>query len=1210
MFLSGICSAQAMKRTKPTSQPTRIMPIRGNRGRDAVGNTDAVDGVQSNPTFERLRRRKTIKRVATESSVGSESSSEFEETACTSTRNDRRKRERVDMEHSTRSVTSPLNQSSALIDSRGVRESPELGCSICLGAVENRAFTDACYHSFCFECLVEWSRVRAVCPLCKKSFHSIIHSFRSYDDYKLYQVPTSYVSNSVNISSLSSSESSNFLRVGRLQNSNNPPARSVSSDEQMLAFRRRVYTHAEDMQLCGLWSSDRVVMSPPNQVSPAMFDCYPVMLERVRPWVLRDVAVIIGNGDVQYVAGTVLDLLRHFPLTSEDFYERLFPYLGLHTRRFLLELESFARSPFDMTTYDARVVYSAGTSPDTSLHLPADRVEDVSSSDDSDIEIVTPAVVTVSEPTVNSHISEMTDHVLPDFLHCLRSLQRNLMMTFNSMNRPTFYSGLESPVPGPSGLGQAVVSEESSVGSQASRSAHDADERSYSPMVLSDADSDIVVVDIDRPARSPIHISSGEDDRRDEHERTRRPVKRRRHRSRHHKKRRRRFEQGDNLTNNIDSATENEVPVGDVALPEVEPHATDYNLVDPCVESTAEELMHAEEPSENSNRTQNLSSSHSAGVKSNDHSSASAKLSSSKPHLWLDDDTISDTGRRALQPTYPARSRSANSVDSASVTLLHGTNDVKPLTCKKHVSGHKSSKQKARELATDKRFATVVGANSEKSIPADEEGATDGSRDLLDSGNNDQSSADLSNPVTVTSVVESAIATGDFTSSGSNEVSGNCRMVPDSHLDDKVPLKNDEVTLPCTGETCLIPVVSAADCHLENIGQSSFSTSEVTAAELCLPMANENSCDAKAISSSSDAVQTHSPDEVDLLSNNAADVELNCAGKNSFKCKNPTASSDCIQPHDDDDEVCCPLPISSSCVTTNLSSPPADSCALLECVSFSPEPSSDVKVSTASLFSLNSPIVESCESEDQNMDLSDRQPAQSGVSDRLAVSPQLNEATLFACNSPHRNSQFDCDTNCLRITDPQNTSLCDEHCGLISPGHLSTDRSLPYRPRSSISTSRGGLVIDEYPASPTTPDLVINNSIVICSPVGVVSSDSDSDVEWLETATAGHHRCISISSGGSSVVFSPSDDDLESVLSDTDSLEIFDDEPPASPMVGDYSAEPTSSSQTSVERSPPLLPSVSDESLSTDVDEVENILNPEQVKSDNKIESSDSDRSR
>ena len=94
--------------------------------------------------------------------------------------------------------------------------SPEPNCAICLGALENKSFTNSCMHQFCFVCLLEWSKVsliitshipdpclftvkikyscfialqvKAECPLCKNTFKSIIHNVRSMEDYDQYEV--------------------------------------------------------------------------------------------------------------------------------------------------------------------------------------------------------------------------------------------------------------------------------------------------------------------------------------------------------------------------------------------------------------------------------------------------------------------------------------------------------------------------------------------------------------------------------------------------------------------------------------------------------------------------------------------------------------------------------------------------------------------------------------------------------------------------------------------------------------------------------------------------------------------------------------------------------------------------------------------------------------------------------------------------------------
>ena len=66
--------------------------------------------------------------------------------------------------------------------------SPPPNCSICLGKLVNTSFTDSCLHQFCFTCLLQWSKIKTECPLCKQTFKSIIHNVRSEEDYDQYHV--------------------------------------------------------------------------------------------------------------------------------------------------------------------------------------------------------------------------------------------------------------------------------------------------------------------------------------------------------------------------------------------------------------------------------------------------------------------------------------------------------------------------------------------------------------------------------------------------------------------------------------------------------------------------------------------------------------------------------------------------------------------------------------------------------------------------------------------------------------------------------------------------------------------------------------------------------------------------------------------------------------------------------------------------------------
>jgi hypothetical protein len=53
-------------------------------------------------------------------------------------------------------------------------ESPDKEeCIICLDTSKNLSRVSNCSHSFCFSCILNWSKVTNTCPVCKKEFNSI-----------------------------------------------------------------------------------------------------------------------------------------------------------------------------------------------------------------------------------------------------------------------------------------------------------------------------------------------------------------------------------------------------------------------------------------------------------------------------------------------------------------------------------------------------------------------------------------------------------------------------------------------------------------------------------------------------------------------------------------------------------------------------------------------------------------------------------------------------------------------------------------------------------------------------------------------------------------------------------------------------------------------------------------------------------------------------
>lgn len=55
-------------------------------------------------------------------------------------------------------------------------------CSICLGPHVNKS-RPPCGHVCCFECLVDWCKIKLECPTCKQPFTSFIHSIESPQEF-------------------------------------------------------------------------------------------------------------------------------------------------------------------------------------------------------------------------------------------------------------------------------------------------------------------------------------------------------------------------------------------------------------------------------------------------------------------------------------------------------------------------------------------------------------------------------------------------------------------------------------------------------------------------------------------------------------------------------------------------------------------------------------------------------------------------------------------------------------------------------------------------------------------------------------------------------------------------------------------------------------------------------------------------------------------
>ncbi|XP_015119952.1 E3 ubiquitin-protein ligase Topors [Diachasma alloeum] len=323
---------------------------------------------------------------------------------------------------------------------RGGANSPTPECSICLGHLVNTSFTDSCLHQFCFTCLLQWSKIKTECPLCKQTFKSIIHNVRSEEDYDQYHVPREMVgppqvSPLVDINLELINLDYDFIRhvqdpVTRrfaYRTTMTPSRRfrflpipgqgvpTVSREELRYRrrnpsdYRRNVYRHGE-------WSAPlHGQYTGALERSAEFFRSNPYELNRLIPWINRDLQILLNGNEphIAYVLRTIMDSLTRHDLRSAELRDVLRPHFGIHTDHFLHELMNYARTGYEMAAYDNYITYPTHGLPSgymNSVQSPAQSSSSSSSSssDDSDVRVVDNVDVgPVEMPGVGPHPIDM-----------------------------------------------------------------------------------------------------------------------------------------------------------------------------------------------------------------------------------------------------------------------------------------------------------------------------------------------------------------------------------------------------------------------------------------------------------------------------------------------------------------------------------------------------------------------------------------------------------------------------------------------------------------------------------------------------------------------------------------------------------------------------------------------------------------------------------
>lgn len=278
------------------------------------------------------------------------------------------------------------------------RSSPPPKCAICLGKCRQKCYTDSCRHQFCYHCLLEWSKIKAECPLCKQVFRSIIYNKKTYDRYQEHSISIVPPVSSPNYSAQGNGSGgagaartaapqvyhrldftlsqpprftySATLRVQpsqseRLQQlflhqsgdvqrfSREFPDDSIPSRQNGPEWRRYIYhrrLHARPLP---------DINGRMRECSAAFYRENPAQIHRLMPWINRELVALCRNNPAQVsiIIEDFPNLLMTHDITSPAFRERVCYWGRARTAHFIHELLNFARSPYDIIGYDRSVQY-------------------------------------------------------------------------------------------------------------------------------------------------------------------------------------------------------------------------------------------------------------------------------------------------------------------------------------------------------------------------------------------------------------------------------------------------------------------------------------------------------------------------------------------------------------------------------------------------------------------------------------------------------------------------------------------------------------------------------------------------------------------------------------------------------------------------------------------------------------------------------------
>ncbi|EEF49815.1 uncharacterized protein LOC8285547 [Ricinus communis] len=229
-------------------------------------------------------------------------------------------------------------------------------CPICLGPFIQESYLDTCFHKFCYNCILHWTKVigrkrhspspsSVKCPLCKTENHSIIYGFDGSSFQRHY---TNVIC-----------QNSSFF--------------SKEHKYRLQCYYTKSGSLSKIVNVLRYWKSRKYLQ--PNR-----------WLQR---WLRREIQALLQEEDVEIILHHILGVVDSFQKRSEKTHQMNMPetkqsefrtlvsdaarpFLAARTDWFVNELELFLASGFNIEAYDEVYMQQLGWNAPTVTGEAAD----------------------------------------------------------------------------------------------------------------------------------------------------------------------------------------------------------------------------------------------------------------------------------------------------------------------------------------------------------------------------------------------------------------------------------------------------------------------------------------------------------------------------------------------------------------------------------------------------------------------------------------------------------------------------------------------------------------------------------------------------------------------------------------------------------------------------------------------------------------------